>query len=518
MVFLLHILLYSLPLLFFSIFFLFKWLPTSKPQRNLPPSPPKLPIIGNLHQLGSFPHRSLQSLAQQYGPLMLLHLGSKRVLIASSADAAREVMKTHDLIFSNRPKSSVGSRIFYDKKDVAFSPYGEYWRQLKSISMLNLLSNRRVQSYRRVREEETTLLTEKIKQASSSSSVVNLSEMFASLSNNVVSRVALGRKYGESSKSGRKFKELLKDVGELFSAFNVGDYIPWLVWLNQIRGLNAKVEKIAKELDEFLEGVIEDHMDSKKKESNGGGSIDQAKNQQDFVDVLLEIQRENMQEFFLQRDSIKALIVDMFAAGTDTTSTALEWTMTELLRHPKAMKELQNEVQGIARGKPEITEDDIEKMQYLKAVIKESMRLHPPVPLLLPRESTQDVKVMGYDIATGTQVIINAWAIARDSSLWEEAEDFRPQRFLKTSTDFKGHDIELIPFGAGRRGCPGIQFARTVNELALANVVHQFDFTAPGGAREEDFDITEAPGITIHKKYPLLAFATPCSLASVLAS
>ncbi|XP_059637328.1 cytochrome P450 736A117-like [Cornus florida] len=509
----LQTLFYYVPPLLLSIFFLSKWLSSAKTKRNLPPSPPKLPVIGNLHQLGVFPHRSLRSLAQQYGPLMLLHFGSKPVLIVSSADAAREIMKSHDLIFSNRPKSSIARRVFYDK-DVAFTPYGEYWRRVKSICVLNLLSNRRVQSFRRVREEETALLIEKIKQAAfSSSSPVDLSEMFVSLTNDVVCRVALGRKYGEISKSGRKFKDLLRDTGELLGEFNLGDYIPWLVWLNQISGLNARVEKIAKELDEFLEGVIEDHIDSKKKESNDGGSGDQDKKHQDFVDVLLEIQRENTDDFLLHRDSIKAIILDMFGAGTDTTFTALEWTMSELLRHPKAMKELQHEVRVIARGKLEITEDDVEKMQYLKAVMKESLRLHPPTPLLVPRESTQDVKVMDYDIAAGTQVFINAWAIARDPLLWEDAEDFQPERFLNTSIDFKGHDFKFIPFGAGRRGCPGIQFATSVNELALANLVHKFDFALPDGATEEDFDITEAPGISVHKKYPLLLVATPCSIS-----
>ncbi|XP_059655123.1 cytochrome P450 736A117-like [Cornus florida] len=515
MLFLLHLPFYSLLPLFFSIFFLLKWLSTSKTQKNLPPSPPKLPIIGNLHQLGVFPHRSLQPLAQQYGPIMLLHFGGKPVVIASSVDAAHEIMKTHDLIFSNRPKSmsSIGKRVFYDK-DIIFTSYGEYWRQVKSICVLNLLSNRRVKSFGRVREEETALLIQKIKRASSSSSssLVNLSEMFSSLTNDVVCRIVLGRKYSDSSKSGRKFKELMGDIGELAGAFNVGDYIPWLWWLNKIRGIDAKVEKVGEELDEFLEVVIEDHVDKKKKESNGGGSVDQAKTQQDFVDVLLEIQTQNTDDFSFDRDTIKALILDMFAAGTDTTSTALEWTMTELLRHPKVMKELQNEVQGIARGKPEITEDDLEKMQYLKAVIKESLRLHPPVPLLIPRELAQDVKVMGYDIAAGTQVLINFSAIGRDPLLWEEAEDFRPERFLNASIDLKGHDFKFIPFGAGRRGCPGIQFATAVYELALANIVSKFDFASPGGTREEDFDITEAPGITIRKKFPLLAVATPCSL------
>ncbi|GMP33902.1 hypothetical protein CsSME_00007010 [Camellia sinensis var. sinensis] len=230
-----------------------------------------------------------------------------------------------------------------------------------------------------------------------------------------------------------------------------------------------------------------------------------------FVDVLLDIQRDNKVGFPVDRDSIKALILDMFAAGTDTTYSALEWVLAELLKHPKVLKELQNEVRRIGNGKQYITENDLEKIHYLKAVIKEAMRLHPPIPLLVPRRSTQDVKLMGYDIAAGTQVITNAWAIGRDPLSWDEPEEFRPERFLSTSIDFKGHDFELMPFGAGRRGCPGIQFAMAVDELALANLVYEFDFAVPNGARGEDLDMSEAIGLTVHKRSPILAVVTPCS-------
>ncbi|KAL2465410.1 Cytochrome [Abeliophyllum distichum] len=444
---------------------------SSKNRRNLPPSPSRFPVIGNLHQLGLYPHRSLQSLSKRYGPLMLLYLGSTPVLVVSSADAAREVMKDYDLIFSNRPKSSIAERLMYGSKDVAFAPYGEFWRQLRSVSVLQLLSNKRVQSFCRVREEETSLMVEKIRQLCNSSSLINLSDIFASLTNDIVCRAALGRRYGIGDE-GKKFKLLLTDFVGLLGTFCVGDYIPWLAWISKFNGLNAKVEKVAKVFDEFLEG------------------------------------RENRAGFRLETDVIKALILDVFAAGTDTTYSVLEWTMTELLRHPAKLENLQNEVRRVAGRKLEITEDDLEKMSYLRAVIKESLRLHTPIPLLVPRESTQFVKLMGYDIAAGTQVIVNAWAIGRDPSLWENPDEFRPERFFETDIDFKGLNFELIPFGAGRRGCPGATFAIAVNELALAKLVHKFNFALPNGRKESDMDMTESTGITIHKKFPLLAVAT----------
>ncbi|KAK4489015.1 hypothetical protein RD792_004807 [Penstemon davidsonii] len=428
---------------------------------------------------------------------MLLHLGRVPVLVVSTADAAREIMKTQDLIFSNRPKLRIPDKILYSCKDVSFAPYGEYWRHVRSICVLQLLSNKRVQSFRHVRETETSLMIQKIK-LQESSSVVNLSDVFSTLTNDIVCKAAFGRKYNNSD--GQQFKVLLAEFVELLGRFSVGDYVPWLGWIDGINGLSTRVDKVAKEFDQFLEGVIlEKKLDGMVHKDHKGS---------DFVDILIQIQRESEDTSHpIENDVIKALILDMFAAGTDTTSSVLVWTMTELLRHPNTLKKLQNEV--TTAGKEEITEDDLDKMHYLKAVIKESLRLHTPLPLLVPRESTEDTKVMGYEIAARTQVIINAWAISRDPLLWEDPQEFKPERFLETSIDFKGVHFELIPFGAGRRGCPGLTFAVAVNELALAKLVHKFNIGLPNGETEKDLDISEVNGITVHKKHPLLVVINP---------
>ncbi|XP_058193826.1 cytochrome P450 736A117-like [Rhododendron vialii] len=491
---------FSLLPLFLFLVFLLKWLSITArpPHKNPPPSPRKLPLIGNLHQVGHLPHRSLHSLSQAHGPLMLLHFAAAPVLVVSSAGAARDIFKTHDLIFSNRPKSTISEKIAYGAKDVVFSPYGDYWRQMRSICVLRLLSNKQVQSFRDVREEETALMIKKI--SDSGSEVVNLSKLIVELTANVVCRAAFGRKYdGVGGRGGgprRGFKEVLEEVMELIGFFDIGDFVPWLKWVNRVNGVYGRVERITKELDEFMEGVVEEHEDRERK----GG--------QDFVDVLLEIQRENV-GIPLQRNSIKALILDILAGGTDTTSATIEWVMTELSKHPQAMKKLQAEVRLIAQPNQLVTEDNLDQMPYLKAVIKETLRLHPPIPIILPRESTKDVQVKGYDIAAGTRVLVNAWAIGQDPTSWDEPKEFRPERFLNDrSIDFRGHDFELIPFGAGRRGCPGIQFAAVVDELAIANLVHKFDFALPDGV---ELDVSEAAAITVHKKFPLLLVATPWS-------
>nr|P37117.1 RecName: Full=Cytochrome P450 71A4; AltName: Full=CYPLXXIA4; AltName: Full=Cytochrome P-450EG2 [Solanum melongena]CAA50312.1 P450 hydroxylase [Solanum melongena] len=479
---------------------------TSKTQNMfLPPSPRKLPIIGNLHQLGSHPHRSLRKLSQKYGPVMLLHLGSKPVIVASSVDAARDILKTHDHVWATRPKYSIADSLLYGSKDVGFSPFGEYWWQVRSIVVLHLLSNKRVQSYRDVREEETANMIEKIRQGCDAS-VINLGEHLCFLTNNITSRVALGRTYDERE-SGIDAKDILEQFLQLLDTFNVGDYIPWLKWVNKITGLDTKVEKIAKKLDTFLDSVIEEHIIRNKKEEYA--ITDEAK---DFVDVLLEIQNGKETDFPLQRDSLKAILLDAFAAGTDTIYTNLDWTMADVLRQPRAMKTLQNEVRGLAQGKSEITEDDLKNMQYLRAVIKESLRLHPPNSLLVPRESMEDVKLLGYyHIPARTQALINVWAIGRDPLSWENPEEFCPERFLNNDIDMKGLKFELLPFGSGRRGCPGSSFAIAVIELALARLVHKFNFALPKGTKPEDLDMTECTGIATRRKSPLPVVATPFS-------
>ncbi|CAJ2678516.1 unnamed protein product [Trifolium pratense] len=493
------------PLFLISLFFIIKYWyvdNSSVTQKNSLPSPPRLPLLGNLHQLGLLPHRSLQNLSHKYGPLMLLYFGKVPVLVISSADAARKVMKTYDLVFSDRPQSKIFDILFYGFKDVASCGYGEYWRQIKSLCVLHLLSSKRVRSYHRVREEETLRMVEYIKEHCCSSALpLNLTELCSTITNDIVCRVALGKRYREGREM--KLQEVLLEFGELLGTVCIGDYIPWLDWLGKVNGFYIRAEKCAKYLDEFIEQVIEEHISHRLR----NGTVDNEE-QGDFVDVLLSVQKTNAIGFPIDRTSIKALILDMFAAGTDTTYTVLEWEMTELLRHQTVMHKLQDEVRTVVGKKTQVTEDDLVNMNYLKAVIKETLRLHAPIPLLVPRKSMEDIKLDGYDIAAGTQVIVNAWAIARDPSIWEEPLEFKPERFMNSSIDFKGLNFELIPFGAGRRGCPGVLFATAVNELVLANLVYQFDWKLPDGVAGKNLDMSETGGITCHRKYPLLAVAT----------
>lgn len=282
--------------------------------RKHPPSPSKLPIIGNLHQLTSLPHQDLYSLARKHGPIMLLHLGSVPVLIISSADLAKEITKTHDQIFASRPVFKAMKKLVYDGKSITLSPYGEYWRQMKSMLVLRLLSNKRVQSFRTIREEETALFVEKVRE--SSRRAVDLGAMFANFANDVIGRAAFGRKYSESEK-GRKFLGAMADSMELFGVINIGDFIPWLDWIGGVNGFDKRLDKTAKDMDEVLESLVEERQRIQKEKDDG----------EDFSDILLQIYNDETVDHSIDRESLKALLLVL------SLSLSLSYTLSIILYH-----------------------------------------------------------------------------------------------------------------------------------------------------------------------------------------
>ncbi|GMN58607.1 hypothetical protein TIFTF001_027695 [Ficus carica] len=480
----------------------------SRSNLNLPPSPPRLPLIGNLHQLGTHPHRSYRALSQKYGPLMLLQLGQVPALVVSSADMVKEIIKNHDIAFSSRPKTTAGDFMLYGCQDVGLAPYGEYWRKARKICVLELLSLKRVQQFQFVRDEVTIALIERIRRTSQSSKdfTINLSEMLIAASNNILSRCVLGRNL-EKEGDGSRFVELSRKLMENMMAFSVGDFLPSLRWVDNLTGLIGRLKKNFREIDTFFDEVVEEHK--AVLEGGVGGS-----NMKDFVDILLRLQKNGMLDFELTQDNMKAILVDMFIGGSDTTSTALEWLMAKLVRHPKEMKKAQEEVRRVVGNRPKIDMNDLNRMDYLKCVIKETLRLHPPLPLQVPRETIANVDVGGYLIPEKTRVFINSWAIQRDPNIWDKPEEFLPERFQESAIDFKGQDFPFVPFGSGRRGCPGLSFGVASTEYLTANLLYWFDWKLPGGDENgimlpKDLDMSEVYGLTVHKKDPLYLIPVP---------
>ncbi|XP_027357831.1 cytochrome P450 CYP736A12-like [Abrus precatorius] len=466
-------------------------------QLQIAPGPKALPIIGNLHMLGKLPHRSLQSLAKKYGPIMSLKLGQVSAIVVSSPETAELFLKTHDTLFASRPKLQASESLSHGSKGLAFSEYGAYWRNMRKLCTLQLLSASKVEMFAPLRREELGGLVKALKNASASCEVVDLSELLGELIENIVFKMILGR-----TKDDRfELKGLVHEVMNLVGAFNIADYMPWL-GLFDPQGLTRRLKKASKAFDQVLEHIIEDHEHPSNNEQKGSGK--------DFVDILLShlhqpIDLQDEQKHVIDRTNIKAIILDIITAALDTSTVTVDWAMSELLRHPSVMKRLQDELENVVGLNKQVEENDLEKLPYLNMVVKETLRLYPVAPLLLPRESREDVTIESYYINKKSRIIINAWAIGRDPKVWSHtAEMFDPERFANSNVDIRGNDFRVLPFGSGRRSCPGIHLGLTTVKLVLAQLVHCFNWVLPLGISPDELDMDENFGLTMPRNKHLL--------------
>ncbi|GAB4858013.1 hypothetical protein Ancab_040536 [Ancistrocladus abbreviatus] len=470
--------------------------PSRNTKSNLPPSPTMLPIIGNLHQMSKMPHLTFSRMAKKLGPIFFLQLGNIPTVVISSASLAKEVLKTQDHAFASRPKLLMAKRIIYDCLDIGFCPSSPNWRNLRRICIVELLSPRMVQAYEYVRKEEVSRLVQRV--AASSPGTVNLSKMLSQYAKDVLCRVVLGRNYTAKGDFDRhRFPEMLEEMKELLGLLSIGEFFPSMEFLDILTGQRSRADKLFQNFDTFLNEVIDEHLDPERVKPK----------EKDLLDVLLSIQKDGTSDIPLTMNNIKAVLMDMFVAGTDTTFITLDWAMTELLMNPSIMKKVQAEVRSILGERKLVSQSDLRQMHYLRAVVKETFRMHPAVPLLLPRESVDDATLNGYQIPAKTRVFVNAWAIGRDPQLWEDPNTFSPDRFMDSDIDFKGLNFELIPFGAGRRVCPGLTFGLASIETGLAQLLHAFDWEFPPGVEAKDLDLNEVFGVTLEKSSDTIAVA-----------
>ncbi|KAL4584208.1 hypothetical protein LXL04_008800 [Taraxacum kok-saghyz] len=469
--------------------------------RSCPPGPLGLPFIGNLHQIQhSSLHTSLWNLSKSYGPIVSLNLGFIPAIVVSSATVVKEVMKTQDIIFCNRPSLIGQQKISYNGLELIFSRYNEYCKEMRKVFMLHLLGPKRVESFRYIREEEVSSTMEKIRELALSSNPINLSELMKSVASTIMMRVGFGKRYQDDEHEKNEIPRLLTEVQALFAEFFVSDLwpgVPFVGLVDRLLGKKDRLDKCFQYFDKLYQELIDEHLSSREPKSH--------EKAEDFIDILLRLKEDQIVD--LTYDRIKALVMDVLVAGTDTSTATVVWAMTALIKNPKVMKKAQEEVRNVVGKKGKVDEDDLPKLTYLKAVVKEIFRLYPPVPLLVVRETTKDAILHGYKIKAKTLVYVNVFAIGRDPESWENPQEFLPERFLGSKIDFRGNDFELIPFGAGRRICPGISMGVVTVDLLLANLLYLFNWGLPNGMKEEDIDFDVMAGITIHKKNDLCLLA-----------
>nr|XP_027080956.1 geraniol 8-hydroxylase-like isoform X1 [Coffea arabica] len=472
-------------------------------QKPLPPGPWGLPVVGNLPFLDPELHSYFSNLAKTYGPIFKLRLGGKVSVVIASPGMAREVLKDQDVTFANRDVPVVVTAMEYGGRDIVFTPYGAEWRMLRKVCVRDMLGHANldaVYSYRRQEIHNTIKYL-----YSRKDSPVNVGEvMFLNVLNVITNMLWGGTIQGkERTNIGAEFMQVVAEVTKLLGKPNVSDFFPWLAWLD-LQGAKKQMKVVTSKLENIFDKIIDQRtrIDGQK----GIGSSNGNTESKDFLQVLLRLKDAGDAKTPLTMDHVKALLMDMVVGGTETASSTVEFAMAEMMNKPEIMKKVQTELENVVGKNAIVEEFHIQKLPYLYAVMKEVLRLHPVLPLMVNHSPSVSSVVANYRIPKGAQVFVNVWAIHRDPSIWQSPLEFLPERFLNGKGDYSGNDFNYLPFGSGRRICAGMAMAEKMVLFSLASLLHSFNWTLPAG---EKLEISEKFGIVLKKKTPLIAIPTP---------
>nr|GMD49781.1 geraniol 8-hydroxylase-like [Ipomoea batatas] len=465
--------------------------------KKLPPGPFPWPVIGNLHLLGTQPHKSLAQLAQKYGPIMNLKLGLINTVIISSSAMAREALQKQDLAFSTRACPDVVRACNHNQVSVVWLPVASKWRALRKAMNSNIFSGVKLDNNQHLRARKIQELIIYCQNKSQVGEAVDIGRAAFRTTLNLLSNTIFSKDLTDPySDSAKEFKELVWNIMEEAGKPNLIDYFPFLEKFDP-QGSRRRMKGHFTKVLELFEDLIDERLEERK--MMGSKNVD-------VLDSLLNITQERPEE--IDRKDILHVCLDLFVAGTDTSSSTLEWAMAELLKNPKVMAKAQAELADVIGKGKSIQESDVTRLPYLQCVVKETYRMHPPVPFLI-RKVEHDVNLCGYTIPKDSQILVNVWAIGRNPSIWENPLVFKPKRFWNLEMDVRGQDFELIPFGAGRRICPGLPLAVRTVPVMLGSLLNSFKWELEGGIAPMDLDMEEKFGITLAKACPLRAIPIP---------
>ncbi|XP_022768692.1 isoflavone 3'-hydroxylase-like [Durio zibethinus] len=490
-------------LVHYVVFFLFLYFLTKRLLKNkgLPPSPAlSLPIIGHLHLIRKPLHSTLAKLSKQHGPILFIQFGSRPVLVVSSPSAAEECFTKNDVVFANRPRLLTGKHLGYDYTTLPWAPYGDHWRNLRRVASIELLSSNRVQKYFWIRMDEVKFLILRLYRSSKGGEfqVVEMKSIFFELTLNVLMRMIAGKRYyGEGEEileEERNFKEMVTETFELSGATNFGDFLPVLKWVG-LSKIEKKLAKLKRKRDGFMQNLIEER---RKLISDSCSE----QNSKTMVDVLLSLQ-ETDPEYYTD-DIIRGMMQVLLSAGTDTSAGTMEWALSLLLNNPKTLVKAREEIDVEVGQSRLIEESDLGKLPYFHAITNETFRMYPAGPLLAPHESSEECTVGGFSIPRGTMLLVKIWAMQNDPGLWEKPTEFKHDRFLGPEAVKNG--FTFLPFGTGRRRCPGENLAMGLIPLALGSLIQFFEWER---ISEEMVDMSEGNGLTMPKAQPLVAKCRP---------
>ncbi|KGN50207.1 flavonoid 3'-monooxygenase CYP75B137 [Cucumis sativus] len=484
--------------LFAGFLLIFLYVKLSQPRLQLPPGPRGVPLLGNLPFLDPNLHTYFMELGQKYGSIVKLQLGGKVGIIVNSPSVAREILKDHDITFANRDVPQAGRVATYGGFDITWTPYGPEWRMLRKVCTIKLLGNASLDMVYELRRSEVRKTVAQLYQRAESTVKIG-EQVFFTVFNVITSMLWGGTMEGEEKAAvAVVFREMVSAMTELAGKPNISDFFPSLACLD-VQGIEKKMLKLLPKLDTIFEKLIDERL---RMTNNEEGS----RNKNDFLQFLLKVKDESDSQTPLTVVQLKALLMDMVFGGTDTSSNTIEFAMAEMMKNPKVAEKAKEELRAVVGEQSIVEESHIQSLPYLKAIMKETLRLHPILPLLVPHCPSDTTVVSNYTIPKGSRVFVNVWAIQRDPNEWENPLEFDPERFMNGKLDFSGSDFRYFPFGSGRRKCPGIAMGERMVMYLLATLLHSFDWKLEEG---EEIEIEEKFGIVLTMKKPLVLIPTP---------
>ncbi|KAI3715597.1 hypothetical protein L6452_22583 [Arctium lappa] len=474
-----------------------------------------LPLIGHLHFLrGQAPvTKILGKIADDYGPVYIFRLGSRQALVVSSWQMVKDCFTTNDRNFASRPNTAISRHMVYDNAGFALSPYEPYWREIRKLVTSELFTSQRLEKHKNVRNSEIKSFVNNLflltLNNGDRTSTIDMRKWFERVTFNITIRNLAGKRFSygcknEGDDEDSHVHEAIKRGLYLSGVFVASDFFPNLEWMD-IGGHLKAMKEVAKEVDIVIEKWLREHVAKKKIKENDGVKEDE----KDFMDVMLSTLSKDGETCGHRRETIiKATIMILILAGSESTALTLTWALSLLLNNPRVLQAAQEELDIHVGREKQVEESDIKNLRYLQAIVKETLRMYPPGPLAGPHEAIEDCNIGGYHVPKGTRLIVNVWKLHRDPQVWSNPHEFRPERFLERHVDvnYHGQNYEYISFSSGRRICPAITFAFQVVHLILARLLQGFDLSTPMG---KPVDMSEGLGVALPKVKPLEVIVTP---------
>ncbi|XP_028800538.1 licodione synthase-like [Neltuma alba] len=469
---------------------------------HLPSAPwPRLPVIGHLHLLGPLVHHSLHRLSLRYGPFFSLYLGSIPCIVVSNPHYAKLFLQDKELSFSSRFESTAIKRLTYETS-LAFSPNGPYCKFVKKLTLNELVGSRGTERFWSLRAQGCQNLVKLVAKKARSGDAVNVTEQLHKMTNRLISKMMIG----ESEEA----TDVIREVTTMFGEFNVADFVGVLKKVD-VQGFGKRIENLHQRFDDLVERIIT------KREQGRENGRKQDDGDKDFLDILLDLAEDESCHVKITRVHMKGLVMDLFTAATGAIATGIEWALAELISHPHLLQKAREEIDDVVGNQRLVDESDGSKLPFIQAVIKETLRLHTPVALVV-RRCIVESRIENYVIPKNSVLIVNVWAMGRDQNLWESPMEFEPERFLRPVEggncervlDVRGQHFgshfEYFPFGSGRRMCAGITLDMQELPIVLAALIQCFDFRpiGPDGNKVDEVDMIEGPDLTVPRAHELV--------------